>query len=109
MIIDFLTANASVALIGVLILLVLLMALSKMKAVTEIINHTLKNPKTGKWSRKNLTGFLSFGYSMFYCSSGMITEKPVQEFVVAFYLGTALTCFRISAWEKINIKHDSQK
>jgi hypothetical protein len=69
----------------------------------DIINHTLKNPKTGHWSRKNLTGFSCIVYAMFYSTYGLFLDRPIQEFVVAIFVGAGLTCLGISSWEKINL------
>ena len=74
------------------------------KRMNTIVDHTLKNPKTGEWSRKNLTGFTAFIYSMYYCQDCMVRGVPIQEFVIAIYTGVALACLGISSWEKIQNK-----
>src|SRR4051812_10402322 len=74
------------------------------KRMNKIVDQTLKNPKTGEWSRKNLTGFTAFLYSMYYCQDCMVRGATIQEFVVAIYTGVALTCLGISSWEKIQLK-----
>jgi hypothetical protein len=73
-----------------------------------VVDQTLKNPKSGEWSRKNLTGFAAFIYSMYYCQDCMVRGVPIQEFVVAIYMGAALTCLGISSWEKYQLKPTSQ-
>lgn len=73
------------------------------KKMKEVIDHTLKNPKTGMWSRKNLAGFFAFAFTIFYCGYGMVNEKQVQEFVVLSFLGFAATCLGLSSWEKSHI------
>lgn len=70
----------------------------------NIVNDTLKNPKTQQWSRKNLTGFISMIFAMGYCAYGVAFDKPIHEFVVAIFVGAALTCLGISSWEKANIE-----
>jgi len=67
--------------------------------VQTLVNDTLKNPRTGLWSRKNLTGFSAFTYLLWYCTF----ETPVHEFVVITFAGIAVTCLGISSWEKANI------
>lgn len=70
----------------------------------QIIDHTLKNPGTGQWSRKNLTGFFSFAYAVYYATYGQVMDKPIQEFVVVSFLSVAVACLGISSWEKANVK-----
>lgn len=66
---------------------------------TNIVLHTLKNPKTGQWSRKNLTGFTAFIYAMYHAAYG---TQSVEAVVGAFLMLTA-ACFGISAYEKKSI------
>lgn len=73
------------------------------KFIKKLSNDTLKNPATGQWSRKNLTGFLSFVYLVFYCTHGLVREKEVHEFVVITFASIAVACLGISSWEKANI------
>lgn len=73
------------------------------KVLQKLTNDTLKNPATGQWSRKNLTGFLSFVYLVFYCTHGLVREKEVHEFVVITFASIAVACLGISSWEKANI------
>ena len=80
-----------------------------MNWVSKIINETLKNPHTGQWSRKNLTGFSSFAYTVYYVTYGQMHEKAVQEFVVIAFLSLAATCLGISSWEKLNLKKDEKE
>lgn len=75
-----------------------------MSFVSTLINHTLKNPKTGEWSRKNITGFLCMVYAMSYCTHGLIIGCVVQEAIVGIFVGASLTCLGISSWEKLNLK-----
>ena len=72
--------------------------------LSKIINETLKNPKTGQWSRKNIAGSVAFGYAMFYCTFGLIKDKQIQEFVVMAFLTFSATCLGISSWEKKNLE-----
>jgi hypothetical protein len=69
----------------------------------KLVNDTLKNPNTGVWSRKNLTGFTAFVYLIFYCTHGLIEAKEVHEFVVITFASIAVACLGISSWEKANI------
>lgn len=70
----------------------------------KIISQTLKNPKTGQWSRKNLTSFVSFLFAMLYSLLGMIMDKTVHEFVVIGFLTLAGGMLGVSSWEKKNIQ-----
>lgn len=74
------------------------------KGIDRLVHDTLKNPKTGNWSRKNVTGFIAFTYTIVYCSYGQIYDKTIHEFVVLGFLGAAISCLGISSWEKVNIK-----
>jgi hypothetical protein len=74
-----------------------------LKLLNEIVNQTLKNPKSGLWSRKNLTGISCIGYAMGYSTYGLIASKTTQEFVVAIFVGAGLTCLGISSWEKKHV------
>jgi hypothetical protein len=76
------------------------------KLLMTLINETLKNPQSGRWSRKNLAGFACMAYAMGYCTYGIYHDKTIQEFVVAIFVGASLTCLGISSWEKVNVKHD---
>lgn len=69
----------------------------------KIIDETIKNPRTGQWSRKNLTAFASILFSMWYCGYGMLYDKTVHEFVVFFFLSLAGSMLGISTWEKKNL------
>jgi hypothetical protein len=71
--------------------------------IYNIIDQTLKNPKSGLWSRKNLTGFTSFVFAMAYSAFGMAAGKEVQEFVVGLFLSVTVTCLGMSSWEKKNL------
>jgi hypothetical protein len=72
----------------------------------KLIADTLKNPKTGRHSRKNWTGFVSFIFSMAYVTFCTITNRNVQEFVLVPFLTVTMTCFGMSSWEKVNLKQD---
>lgn len=79
-------------------------ALARIKTINIIVDHTLKNPRTGEWSRKNLTGVAAFLYSVYYCQDCLIKGIPVQVEVLLIWNATALTCLGISSWEKFQIK-----
>lgn len=70
----------------------------------KIVRDTLKNPRTGEWSRKNLTSFFSLLYAMAYPAYGMVFDKTVHEFVVIGFLGLAGGMLGVSSWEKLNLK-----
>jgi hypothetical protein len=74
----------------------------------DIINHTLKNPKTGQWSRKNITGCLCVTYAMFYSTYGLFLDRQIQEVVVTSFLGAGLICLGISSWEKLSLSKKDQ-
>jgi len=40
----------------------------------KLIRDTLMNPRTGEWSRKNLTAATSMVYAMWYTGSGMLFD-----------------------------------
>ncbi len=82
------------------IAMIIIFSYIQKKHLNGIVTDTLKNPMTGRWSRKNLTGFMSFGFAMFYSTYGMILNKQVQEFVVMSFLTVTATCLGISSWEK---------
>jgi hypothetical protein len=69
----------------------------------SLIRDTLKNPKTGQWSRKNLTSVTSLFYAMAYPAYGMIFDKTVHEFVVIGFLTLAGGMLGVSSWEKKNL------
>lgn len=66
----------------------------------KIINETLKNPKTGQWSRKNLTSFTSFVFAMFYAGYGLLFGGEVHDFVVFGFLSLSGGMLGVSSWEK---------
>jgi hypothetical protein len=70
----------------------------------KIVRDTLKNPKTGEWSRKNLTSFTSLMFAMAYSAYGMAFDKEVHEFVVIGFLSLAGGMLGVSSWEKLNLK-----
>lgn len=73
------------------------------KSMNKIIEETLKNPKTGEWSRKNLTSFSSFAFACTYSLIGLILEKEVHDFVVIGFLSLTASLLGISSWEKKNL------
>jgi len=80
------------------------------KVMKQIVDHCLKNPKTGQYSRKNVAGSLSFFTAVIYCGYGTMHDKPVQEFVIVAFLTFSAACLGISSWEKANvIKADAKK
>lgn len=74
----------------------------------KIIDHTLKNPRTGEWSRKNLTSFISLVFAMVYSMIGLIYDKTVHEFVVVGFLMLAGGMLGVSSWEKKNLRKDEE-
>lgn len=76
--------------------------------VWQIVEHTLQNPKSKQWSRKNLTSFTCLIYSMVYATGLISKDGEVHEFVVAIFVGAALTCLGISTWEKANVEPTNQ-
>jgi hypothetical protein len=71
--------------------------------MNKLILETLKNPKTGEWSRKNLTSFASFSFACIYSLIGLIFEKDVHDFVVIGFLSLTASLLGISTWEKKNL------
>jgi len=69
----------------------------------KLIRDTLMNPKTGEWSRKNLTAFSSLVYVMWYAAYGMIYDKAVHEFIVLFFASLTGSMLGLSSWEKKNL------
>lgn len=70
----------------------------------KLIDHTLKNPRTGEWSRKNCTAAFSVLFAAAYSGIGMLLDKTVHEFVVWGFLTLAGSMLGVSSWEKLNIK-----
>jgi hypothetical protein len=74
------------------------------KVMVEIVEHTLKNPKTGQWSRKNVTSAASFIFSITYSLVGSFwADKQVHEFIVLSFIGLTASLLGISSWEKANV------
>ncbi len=73
------------------------------KFTKKLIHDCLMNPKTGQFSRKNVTGFLCFIAAVVYCMYALVHDKTIQEFVVAIFMGACMTCLGISSWEKKNV------
>lgn len=71
--------------------------------MSKLIDETLKNPKNGQWSRKNLTSFLAFVFAMFYAGYGLVFEKEIHDFVVIGFLSLTASLLGISSWEKKNL------
>lgn len=69
----------------------------------KLIDETIKNPKTGQYSRKNLTAILSFVFAMAYSAVGMLLDKQVHEFVVWGFLSLTGALLGVSSWEKKNL------
>ena len=69
----------------------------------KLIDETIKNPRTGQWSRKNVTAFISIGYAIWYTATGMLLDKTVHEFVVIGFLALAGSMLGVSSWEKKNL------
>lgn len=72
--------------------------------MTKLINDTLKNPRTGEWSRKNVTSFISFFFSIAYVTYCTVYDKELHEFVVLNFLALSGGMLGLSSWEKLNIK-----
>lgn len=73
------------------------------KSMNRLIEETLKNPKTGQWSRKNLTSFFAFAFACTYSLLGLILGKEVHDFVVIGFLSLTASLLGISTWEKKNL------
>jgi hypothetical protein len=71
--------------------------------IKKVINETLKNPRNGEYSRKNITGFSCFAVSVIYCMYALVHDKAIQEFVIAIFMSASMACLGISSWEKVNI------
>ena len=76
----------------------------------KLIRDTLMNPRTGEWSRKNLTAATSFLFSMGYSLVGSFwADKQVHEFVLLGFLGLSGGMLGISTWEKKNLPREEVK
>ncbi len=75
----------------------------------KLIRDTLMNPRTGEWSRKNLTAATSLAYAIWYTGAGMILDKTVHEFVVIGFLGLAGGMLGVSSWEKKNLTQEQSQ
>lgn len=69
----------------------------------------LKNPKTGRFSRKNITVFVCLVYAILYSTYGMIFDKTVHEFVVWGFLTLAGGLLGVSSWEKKNLNNNQNE
>lgn len=74
----------------------------KIQKGKSIIDDTFRN-EDGKWSRKSITCFISFGYSIIYSMTGLIMSKDVEEFVVLGFLSLSAGLLGLSSWEKKNL------
>lgn len=74
----------------------------------KIIDDTLKNPRTGEWSRKNLTSFVSLIFAIAYVSYCTVYDKTLHEFVVLNFLALAGGMLGVSSWEKLNLKKNDK-
>lgn len=75
----------------------------------SIIRDTLKNPRTGEWSRKNITSATSFIFAMVYSLVGSFwADKQVHEFIIIGFLSLTASLLGLSSWEKKNLKTQSQ-
>lgn len=75
----------------------------------SLIRDTLKNPRTGEWSRKNITSFASFVFSIAYVTYCTVMDKELHEFVVLNFLALSGGMLGLSSWEKLNIKPKTTK
>lgn len=74
----------------------------------SFIGDTIKNPKTGNYSRKNTIAFASFIFAMAYSGIGMLCDKTVHEFVVIGFLSLTGTLLGVSSWEKKNLPNPTE-
>lgn len=74
----------------------------------KLWNETVKNPKTGQYSRKNVTALTSLLFAMIYSTYGMVYDKTVHEFVVIGFLSLTGGMLGASSWEKKNLNQDQQ-
>jgi hypothetical protein len=72
----------------------------------KIIDETLKNPKTGEWSRKNITSMASFVSAIVYAFVGLFFNYEVKEFIFIGFLSLTGSLLGISSWEKLNLKQN---
>lgn len=77
-----------------------------MKEIYKILNDTLKGP-SGKYSRKSLTMFISFGVSILLGSyivfANYITEIPVNEYAIDVFYGFLMLAGGtsvVTVWDK---------
>lgn len=70
----------------------------------KIIDETIKNPKTGQFSRKNISAFLSLGSAVGYSFLPLVvpTFVPHTDIVWAFLIFSA-SMLGVSTFEKINL------
>lgn len=73
----------------------------------KLINDTLKNPKTGQWSRKNITAAASFISLVGYVFGMPFFGHEVHDFVAATFATLTGSLLGISSWEKLNLKQNS--
>lgn len=65
----------------------------------NIIFETLKNPK-GKWSRKSLTAFASFGFAIVYEFVFPFFNFQTKEYVFISLLALSGSVLGLTVWDK---------
>lgn len=66
----------------------------------KIIDDTLKNPDTGRWSRKSLTAFTSFAFALAYEVVLPFFELPTKEYVFITLLTLTGATLGLTVWDK---------
>jgi hypothetical protein len=69
----------------------------------KLIRDTLQNPKTGQWSRKNITSASSFAALVLYVFGMPFFGHEVHDFVAATFATLTGSLLGISSWEKFNL------
>jgi len=70
----------------------------------KIIDETIKNPKTGQFSRKNISAFISLSAAVSYSFLPLFRPQfvPHSDIVWAFLIFSA-SLLGVSTFEKINL------
>lgn len=66
----------------------------------KIIEDTLKNPKTGNWSRKSLTAFTSFILAIVYEFILPFWGMNTKEYVFITLVTLTATVLGLTVWDK---------
>lgn len=68
--------------------------------MNKIVNDTLKNPQTGRWSRKSLTIFVAFFSALIYEFVFPYFEINTKEYVFITLMSAVVSGLGLTVWDK---------